>query len=418
MLHISLAVLIFATPFTLAQNSTAGLPAHNSKTSHNTTTTERVGFEWGSTDRSTLVLLWSCLTTIFACTWTAVHSNIPHPGASKRKKFFNKLLWMVITVIAPEMTCSNALGQFIACYKFRALMRQRQITDWSLAQSFYARMGGYVLSTHRDRNRILTMAEMEHLIGTSEAPEFIVPSVSKEEVNSFAKADSFAKLVTLIQAGWLIVQSIARQYQHLPISELEIATLAFVANAFLIYLVWWNKPYEAEQCTKVSIDRKVVAVSQLQEDLLYSDYSVPTFGLSGMADFEIDTILIGIAVVGSICGAIHCTAWNFEFPSRIEQLLWRLCSIIVTAMLPVCWVVMRAIMLCLDFGDDPPIKAGKKQQRKLLGAWLSATIQACLLLVYVGARMTLIFLAFYGLRSQPAGVYKSAAWVNFIPHLG
>ncbi|KAF8902283.1 hypothetical protein CPB84DRAFT_1678992, partial [Gymnopilus junonius] len=37
------------------------------------------------------------------------------------------------------------------------------------------------------------------------------------------------------------------------------------------------------------------------------------------------------SLVGAAFNAIHCAGWSFIFPSNIESVLWRVCSIIITA---------------------------------------------------------------------------------------
>ena len=62
-----------------------------------------------------------------------------------------------------------------------------------------------------------------------------------------------------------------------------------------------------------------------------SDQRVGTFGPESRGDEDDDlwSPLTSLAV-GIIFGSIHCTAWQFQFPSYIEQLLWRISAISVT----------------------------------------------------------------------------------------
>ncbi|KAL9633975.1 MAG: hypothetical protein Q9204_003186, partial [Flavoplaca sp. TL-2023a] len=60
-----------------------------------------------------------------------------------------------------------------------------------------------------------------------------------------SKADPITKCVVCIQAGWFVVQCIARVSQGLPLSLLEIYVLGHVSLAFFMYLFWFAKPYNA-----------------------------------------------------------------------------------------------------------------------------------------------------------------------------
>ncbi|KAI9455650.1 hypothetical protein F5148DRAFT_984709 [Russula earlei] len=42
------------------------------------------------------------------------------------------------------------------------------------------------------------------------------------------------------------MQCIARGVQDLPITELELITVAFVALNFLMYILWWDKPLNVQ----------------------------------------------------------------------------------------------------------------------------------------------------------------------------
>jgi hypothetical protein len=194
-----------------------------------------------------------------------------------------------------------------------------------MAQSFYAVMGGYRVQ-HGTWSKLLTPEGVAYLL--KRVPD--ADLLSKSDVEKLAKADGFAKLVACIQAGWLIVQSIARATQNLPISELEIATLSLVANAFVTYLLWWEKPYDVNQRMVFTLDD----TSAFNAGFLggHSPYfhhddklGLPTVEIKGQY-----FLYGGMTFFGVICGGVHCFAWNFEFASPKEQLLWRVCSLLVT----------------------------------------------------------------------------------------
>ncbi len=75
--------------------------------------------------RGTMEILWSSLFTIFTCTWTVQHPNIPEQRSAHKpawrgslkwhtKKFCISAGWMMLTTIAPEVEIA------IACYDLRA----------------------------------------------------------------------------------------------------------------------------------------------------------------------------------------------------------------------------------------------------------------------------------------------------------
>ena len=62
--------------------------------------------------RSLWDILWSCLATIFACSWVSIHPNIPAPNESSRRIFLRRLELMFWAVVSPEMIILWALRQW------------------------------------------------------------------------------------------------------------------------------------------------------------------------------------------------------------------------------------------------------------------------------------------------------------------
>ena len=65
------------------------------------------------TPRSELSIIWGCLATIFACSWVAVHPNIPAPSGSI---FLTRLKLMGCMLIAPELVIMWAGRQWYAAH--------------------------------------------------------------------------------------------------------------------------------------------------------------------------------------------------------------------------------------------------------------------------------------------------------------
>ena len=60
--------------------------------------------------------------------------------------------------------------------------------------------------------------------------------VEEEVISDKTKADPITKAIVCVQAAWFIVQCVARVAQNLPLTLLEIHTLAHVFIAMLMYL--------------------------------------------------------------------------------------------------------------------------------------------------------------------------------------
>lgn len=68
------------------------------------------GWTSSPNERGTLDVVWTCLSTLALCAWSAVHPNIP-----LEYRFWNAILdrvgLMVLAIIFPEMIISSALTQ-------------------------------------------------------------------------------------------------------------------------------------------------------------------------------------------------------------------------------------------------------------------------------------------------------------------
>ena len=62
--------------------------------------------------RSTRDILWSCLATIFACTWVSIHPNMPSPKDGRIRIALQRLELMVWAIMTPEMIIFWAMRQW------------------------------------------------------------------------------------------------------------------------------------------------------------------------------------------------------------------------------------------------------------------------------------------------------------------
>ena len=82
----------------------------------------------------------------------------------------------------------------------------------------------------------------------------------EREIKDRSHSDGFAKLIAVGQTTWFMVQLLARLTQHLPITELEIMTVAFAAMNILIYFFWWDKPMGVKCHVRLQSRHSVAAV--------------------------------------------------------------------------------------------------------------------------------------------------------------
>lgn len=74
----------------------------------------------------------------------------------------------------------------------------------------------------------------------------LLPNIAISSIQDKSKADGIAKALVCIQAGWFLIQCIARVAKKLPVTVLEIHVLAHVLCAFAAYALWFEKGYDVD----------------------------------------------------------------------------------------------------------------------------------------------------------------------------
>jgi len=191
--------------------------------------------------RSIYNILWSCLSTLFTCTWITVHPNIPAPGDSQRWAVIRRrLAIMGYFLLTPEFVIMWAARQYFdACYLTEKYEKNHK--DWTRAHSFFLIMGGFTLHEGGKPVRVLRAKDLEKL---SKAGKIEWPMITKEEIEDRSKGDYLSKTIVLLQTTWFVGQCIARGAYGLTVMELEVVTLAFASLTGVIYFLWWDKPLD------------------------------------------------------------------------------------------------------------------------------------------------------------------------------
>jgi len=103
---------------------------------------------------------------------------------------------------------------------------------WTMTQAFYANMGGFVIDTKPlDGKEYIPESPRNTLTARGIyflALNGIIPDEAESFIKDKSKANAFAKVITCIQGGWLVIQCLARLCYQLPITLLEINTVRHV----------------------------------------------------------------------------------------------------------------------------------------------------------------------------------------------
>jgi hypothetical protein len=87
---------------------------------------------------------------------------------------------------------------------------------------------------------------------------------SEEEIQDRSKSDWLIKTLVVLQTIWFVVQYVARGVAHLPITKLEVVTLAYMVVNIGIYIAWWDKPRNVNQPIRVFLPN--IAPPQKQDE--------------------------------------------------------------------------------------------------------------------------------------------------------
>ncbi|KAJ5992305.1 hypothetical protein N7451_008029 [Penicillium sp. IBT 35674x] len=284
-----LFLIVFATPSLAQSNSTA-----------------LEGWQFDDNSRSSWDIFWTCLSTILACTWTALHLAVPKRDDTESTQIIWKLISWICAVLAPELMAGLAAEELLRvraivarCNTAFCKLSTESIGPVPLSLEAPAReeqnSGGEEIS-HKEKAtpiqpkeasiRQQEASKQEEQAPSKDEPKsstarwstvqgfglvmngvllqtkdgwtypvqpnnvvpFIEAGVVKpchlrvRDIEDRAKADSFAKGFTLLQSLWVTCNIIARRAYSLPISPLEYSTVAYVACAAITYVTWWHKP--------------------------------------------------------------------------------------------------------------------------------------------------------------------------------
>ncbi|KIM33634.1 hypothetical protein M408DRAFT_310106 [Serendipita vermifera MAFF 305830] len=396
---------------------------------------EVASYDGQYSQRSLVNIVWSCLSTIFLCTWVAVHPNVHFRAEKQNQRWTEKWLWdplhEIITYKLPLFLWALLVPEYILSWAIRQYLQagviSAKVPGWTRTHGHFMIMGGF---------HLFRLPADAPCIESSKSANFIVaPAVT--ELKDRGKSDALTKILVLVQTLWFVIQCIARGFQRLPLPELEVVTLAYATLNLFSYVFWWDKPRNVECPIRVyktsTVSHKEAGKQAKEWDenwverwpwmiLWYTvgaqdDYitlseetSIPMFWSGRIDDNHLGSAGLGASILGSAFGGIHCIAWSSEFPSRSELVLWRVSCAAMVA------VPFTVTLFCATMAIDYRMGQNKPW-------WVVITMFLCLILLvlsawfYVASRIATLIIAFTTLRSLPPTAFTTVDWTTFIPHI-
>ena len=457
--------------------------------SYNSTTTTAVphlsrGWIPQPNGRGTLDILQSCLATIILCTWSVLFLNVPAEHEGPWEIFKTKARWMLFTIFFPEVLTAVAAEQWrSACQAvedfsrlekewkaalgsvsssketspaYNNLSRLRR-APWTMRHAFFADMGGFHLKCPGfpafpvDSHQLVYLVEHNHI-------EY--PEIEAKAIWDRNKADTFARMLTLVQIIWFLIQAIGRWVKHLALSTFELSCLAFIFCSINTFFFFRHKPRDVETPSLIACNSTITKIlagegdrpkpyTQTPLDFVKPPVSrtslIAPFWFAVRVCFDwgkhADELPVkvfgnstttpprGIRVADIAYGniftiayfGIHLAGWNFTFPTRAEQILWRVSSLTLFSLLII-------YLFAVAFGTAMASRLARMLFNNhdattilgvaiLLPRWIAVMIHSPFLVTYGLARGYIIIEGFSALRALPISAFASVNWSNFVPHL-
>jgi hypothetical protein len=100
-------------------------------------------------------------------------------------------------------------------------------------------MGGFMLYVNDKPRATITPKELKRFVHEGSVE---MPIIVEADIEDRSKGDALSKGIAILQLVWFVLQLVARYVQNLPITPLELDTLALAALAGIAYGFWWKKP--------------------------------------------------------------------------------------------------------------------------------------------------------------------------------
>ncbi|KAJ6584445.1 hypothetical protein B0H19DRAFT_1105084 [Mycena capillaripes] len=210
---------------------------------------------------------------------------------------------MLVAVVAPELMLGFATRQLLDA---RWFSREYGV---SKTHGFFFAMGGFV--SRSGHHSIVTEKQLQlH-------PEYLraIKCIREEDIEDKSKGDVLSKGVVFLQGLWFTAQCLARVHQHIPLTELEVATLAFQFVNIFTWLLWWHKPLDVQRPILIGPGDEFVEARVRHVPLLQAAFSF----LSG------DTLVLGkfpahlpSLPLMSLHSGPHMITADISFPSHLS----------------------------------------------------------------------------------------------------
>ena len=358
--------------------------------SHVEHSSPRQGWTSGPAGRGTLDIIWSCVITMFLCSWSILCLNVPGPTETRFQVLWRKASLTALGVMCPELTFSFAYGQWLQARqsvqhfnkaapgdslpshrrskleKIKDIFSQvdrvsenRSTKRWTMKEAYFAEMGGFRLRTKDFALFPLDAEQVYYLVSHGYMD---IPTLDERLYEEKNKADGLLRAITLCQILWFLVNVIGRWAQKLAVTTFELTTVSFILCSLMTAFLWWHKPADVFLSIDIDSNISIRDILQAENQTLTEFNRTPldfvnrkewwwskcwsnfvnilrnmrlSFGsnvrpIDRIADTQIKAISRGhqwmIGLLAYIYMSPLFAGWKHDFLTSVEQTLWRAAS--------------------------------------------------------------------------------------------
>ena len=447
--------------------------------------------------------------------------NMPGPKETRFQILWRKLSLTALGVLCPEIIFELAFGQWLSArramidfnalssghrpsegkwykpWKIKSVFSKKEKAEddsaqgpWTMKDAFFADIGGFVLHT-RDQTPFPIDAKQLYYLVSKQYLQ--LPIIDHRVIADKNKVDGLLRAITLCQITWFAINVIGRWAQHLVVTTFELTTVSFILCSLGTAFFWWNKPADAIVAEVLESDISINEILQAEGQTFDAWKRTPldfvsrkewmwsrcwssfvnilnhmhlSFGsdvkpIDRIADSlqrELPMKQIHICMILAFgYFSVLFVGWNYNFPTRTEQILWRAACVTVMVMVSVLmvfaqltgtsftlWQAFQTRLAsnafrarCLESGRRLKKSTKSKPIMKRLNSafdsvrnnsldkdpllYISLKVIIPMYVVgflYCSSRAYILIADIIELRILPASAYATVDWQKFWPHFG
>lgn len=406
--------------------------------------------------RGTISIVYSCLSTVWLCTWTCLCLNIPSSRCTGWRFVLYKFRWQLFAVFFPEVLVALAAEQWASAKQSVRAFSELGCANWTIRHGFFADMGGLVLAPRGSPGFPIDSFQLAYLVRHG---YLRMPRIELDDIRAINKADGLSRVVTLGQMSWFCLSCFARASLHLGISPLELETLSFILCTLHTFYFWYHKPLDPARPLIIRTDKTL--------GQLFYPQSAPTTFLRTPLDFvapphdpkslftpfwfgftatfrphtPIRTtpakripnslvhpaegvgwgLTIYILLFQLMYYGLHIgVAWTIRFPSPFEFYLWEVSNVVDAGLITIFILFLALGTHFAPFIGDFVFATEAStvlEVASMLPAWAKVLLHGPFVFGYITGRLLVLGVALVAMRALPRAIYEDVEWSNFIPHI-